>query len=186
MGKLTEKQYKLINDNFKFACSIAKKRWTRYKGTFEFDEFQESAYWGLVKAANTYDPVKGEFIKYAGKAINRTISRDVQKMLSHREDISLNKIYYNDAEKSNELVDTIQDKEDDIGDFVKSEEIEHFLGVLSKSERELIEMHYIQRVTQTEIAEYLGVSQPTINKKIKKAIDKMKQATKVIQIKLPI
>ena len=47
MGKLTEEQYKLINDNFKFACSIAKKRWTRYKGTFEFDEFQESAYWGL-------------------------------------------------------------------------------------------------------------------------------------------
>ena len=47
-------------------------------------------------------------------------------------------------------------------------------------------MHYIQRVTQTEIAEYLGVSQPTINKKIKKAIDKMKQATEAIQIKLPI
>lgn len=186
MGKLTEEQYKLINDNFRFACSIAKKRWTRYKGIFEFDEFQESAYWGLVKAAKTYDPVKGEFIKYAGKAINRTISRDVQKMLSYKEDISLNKIYSNDAEKANELIDTIQDKEDDIGDFVKSEEIEHFLGVLSKSERELIEMHYIQRVTQTEIAEYLGVSQPTINKKIKKAIDKMKQATEAIQIKLPI
>ena len=74
MGKLTEKQYKLINDNFKFACSIAKKRWTRYKGTFEFDEFQESAYWGLVKAAKTYDPVKGEFIKYAGKAIDKYIN----------------------------------------------------------------------------------------------------------------
>lgn len=186
MEKLTEEQYKLINDNFKFACSIAKKRWTSFKGTFEFDEFQESAYWGLVKAARTYDPVKGEFIKYAGKAINRTISRDVKKMLSHREDASLDKVYSNDSDKANALIDVIQDNEDDIGDFVTTEEIEHFLGILSRSERELIEMHYIQRVTQSEIAEYLGVSQPTINKKIKKAIEKMQQATEVIQIRLPI
>lgn len=186
MGKLTEEQYKLINDNFKFACSIAKKRWTRYKGIFEFDEFQESAYWGLVKAARTYDPVKGEFIKYAGKAINRTISRDIQKMLSHKEDISLNKIYSNDADKANELIDTLKNKEDDIGDFVKNEEVEHFLSILNKTERELIEMYFLKGISQTEISEFLGVSQPTINKKIMKAIEKMKEATEVIQIKLPI
>ena len=107
-------------------------------------------------------------------------------MLSHKEDISLNKIYSNDADKANELIDTLKNKEDDIGDFVKTEEVEHFLSILNKTERELIEMHFLKGISQTEISEFLGVSQPTINKKIMKAIEKMKEATEVIQIKLPI
>ena len=47
-------------------------------------------------------------------------------------------------------------------------------------------MYFLKGISQTEISEFLGVSQPTINKKIMKAVDKMKQATEAIQIKLPI
>ena len=68
MSTLSQEEIqKLITDNVGLAMHIASK-WGDIPG-HDRDDIKQQALAGLVKAANQYDPEKGKFSSYAGKAI---------------------------------------------------------------------------------------------------------------------
>ena len=73
------------------------------------------------------------------------------------------------------LIDKIPEKEDAEEHLLNRIFLEEILGKLESSDRKLIYMRYFQDMTQTQVAERLGVSQVQVSRMEKRILGKLRQ-----------
>ena len=112
------------------------------------------------------DPVIEEIAKEAGLAIEEVLTATEAE---YRMDSIYDSVYRSDG-KELMLMDTIgkEDKENEA--LLNHMLLQQLLKELSETEKVLIRMRYFQDKTQTEVAEYLGISQVQVSRMEKKIL----------------
>jgi len=76
--------------------------------------------------------------------------------------------------KEMELVDIISDETNNYEEFENYDFLKQSLGLLNKLEKEIIVERFYNNTTQSEIAKKLNISQMTVSRLEKKALEKIK------------
>lgn len=178
---MDKEQEKLILQHIEHADYIAKYRWSKCKDKYSLDEIKSCAYTGLVIAATKYDSNKNTTFKtfctkYITGQILNMVRRD--KRYNYKEGVpyeqpivSLNNLA---NESKEEFIYLLEEWKDSIDILVKECEVEELLSLLNEDEKELINLYYVQGLTQDEIGSMLKIHRSTVSKKIKIIIEKIK------------
>ena len=108
------------------------------------------------------------------KEIGLPVEELVLAMESGAEVESLHKTIYQGEGNEISLMDRLPEKENRQEKLIDRILLEELLGSLETRERSLICMRYFQDMTQTEIADVLGVSQVQVSRMEKRIIEKMR------------
>lgn len=109
------------------------------------------------------------------KEIGLPVEELVLAMESGAEVESLHKTIYQGEGNEISLMDRLPEKENRQEKLIDRILLEELLGSLETRERSLICMRYFQDMTQTEIADVLGVSQVQVSRMEKRIIEKMRE-----------
>ncbi len=88
---------------------------------------------------------------------------------------SLNKVIYQSDSGEISLLDKLHDEKNENEKVINKLLVEQLMAELEDFEKQLIEMRYFKEMTQTQIAEMMGVSQVKISRMEKKIILKMRE-----------
>lgn len=168
---MTEKEQKLVEGNIRLATHIAKRWFGRTK--LENDEIVSAAYYGLVKAAVSFDPDRGFcFTTFAGRCIENEIRMEIRKSSRRRSYISI------DAEvpgtEGLTYADMLPDRKNPF-DHIEFEMwlTDRIKGLDARSRNDIRIRILFPEKTQTELAEIIGISQSMYSRRLKKAAEKM-------------
>lgn len=145
---------------------------------------------GIIKVSRSLKENCGKIYQYREK-LERTLGREptmeeiskelglpvedlVLAMESGAEVESLHKTIYQGEGNEISLMDRLPEKENRQEKLIDRILLEELLGSLESRERSLICMRYFQDMTQTEIADVLGVSQVQVSRMEKRIIEKMR------------
>lgn len=166
------KNEELVLDNMPLAGHIAKK----YLSTgYEYDDLMQEGTIGLIIAAEKFDPERGcRFSVWAGTCIENSIRMYLRREKKHKRCVmSLDQEVREDGSRLEELVGI---QEDAFEDVWKQDLLVRAVGALTPQEREMIQMYYLDGVTQMELARQYGCAQTTMHKRLKKILGKMRRA----------
>lgn len=169
----------LINHNLRLVAYCAKKYTgnTTGKATHDTDDLQSIGSIGLIKAVDTFDPSKGfQFATYAAMCINNEILMGLRKSTKYDNRTQSLEAPIGQPDKDGNtatLADILEDNRAAFtGDIENNLVIESVLQridkELNKKERQVFEMRFLGQqggdgeLTQTEVAEKIGVSQSYI------------------------
>ncbi|MBE6583641.1 MAG: RNA polymerase sporulation sigma factor SigG [Ruminococcaceae bacterium] len=89
--------------------------------------------------------------------------------------VSIYEPVYNDGGESLYVIDRLADTSTTDDGWLESIALQNALSMLSKRERDIINMRYFEDLTQTEVAKKIGISQAQISRIEKTALKKMKK-----------
>lgn len=167
---------RLVTENIKlvyyFYESLAKNEITiRYK-----EDIVSEGMLGLVKAAKKYDATRGiKFATFAGQCIRNEMCmflRKLNKQLPH--EISLNTAIGADKD-DNELclADVLEDGDHNPEESISKTMLEEFLTKQQPIDKQILSAVF-KGYKQREIADMVGMKQPTVSKRIRKIKGKFK------------
>lgn len=145
---------------------------------------------GILKVSRSLKENCGKIYQYR-EMLERTLGREptmeeiskelglpvedlVLAMESGAEVESLHKTIYQGEGNEISLMDRLPEKENRQEKLIDRILLEELLGSLESRERSLIYMRYFQDMTQTEIADVLGVSQVQVSRMEKRILEKMR------------
>lgn len=177
-----EARNKLIEHNLRLVVYIAK----RFENTgLDIEDLVSVGTIGLIKAINSYDNTKKiKLATYSARCIENEILMFLRKNNKVKNTISLDEPLNVDWEGNMLLLSDIlgTDPEDVFYDAEKSverEALKKCANKLPEREREIIKMRFgilgIEKKTQKEIADIMGISQSYISRLEKKVLDKLKK-----------
>lgn len=144
---------------------VARSLAARFAGRgIETDDLRQAARIGLVKAARRYDPAQGAFLSYAVPMATGEIRhcfRDLARCVRPQG-------------VDDELLE--QMGEPDPG-YERAEArviIGQAIGVLGETDRMILQMRFVDGLSQSEIGERLGVSQAQISRALARIIRRMR------------
>ena len=151
---------KLIEDNMKLVYYIINK----YYPSFLHDEdvVQEGMV-GLCKAASAWDESKSKFSTFASMCILNEIRYYFRGNMKHQGILSLDNRSGSSDGESISFIDMMVGDEDVVLDYV---DFGLFYNTLTEDEKELIGLSLDH--TEHEIADIIGMSQPTVSRKLRK------------------
>lgn len=169
----------LIERNLRLVAHVIKK----YEGTGEdVEDLISIGTIGLIKAINTFDEGRGtRLATYAARCIENEVLMHLRNLKKTRAEVSIydpigfdkegNEISLMDVLfADNDILETVDIK-------MQEEKIIQKMGVLSRRERQVIEMRYGLfsglKETQRDIAKKLGISRSYVSRIEKKAIGKL-------------
>lgn len=173
---------KLIEHNLRLVVYIAK----RFENTnLDIEDLISVGTIGLIKAINSYDNSKKiKLATYSARCIENEILMYLRKNNKVKNNISLDEPLNVDWEGNMLLLSDIlgTDPDDVFYDAEKSEETEALARCANKlpeRERQIIKMRFgilgIEKKTQKEIADIMGISQSYISRLEKKVLSKLKK-----------
>lgn len=148
------------------------------------DYYYDAGLFGLVKAANIYNPAKGyKFTSLATICIRNEILMSIRK---HKNELDMYAISLDApiADSNNGdvfLVDVIPDDFSIEDEIIKNEENELLhkaIATLNDEEQKILRCYYIEGLKQRDIAKKFNIAQPTVARKLKKIIKKLKDIMK--------
>ena len=170
----------LVNDNLKLAYSIANKKYRLYNLLYpnlclNLDDLKQEALIGLYKATLSFDKSKDiNFSTFAYTAIKRTVQRYIFTkchIVKVKEDD-----FYNLAIPVTSLDDE-SEPEIPVEDNTSDIELEMYLSnILNEREKDFIVRHYIEGVSQTELARQNGLTQAGVRRIIQQGLGKLRNA----------
>ncbi len=175
----------IIKHNLRFVIHIVEKRFKNID--LDKEELVSIGTVGLIKAVDTYDVLKNiKFATYAGRCIENEILMFLRVNNKHLNNISLEEPL-GDNDKLT-LADTLEDKQINIElDYEAKDELNYYQKILSKAlslldsrERQIINYYYYHKMTQSQIADKLNLSQSYLSRIKKNVIKKLK---KIIEAK---
>jgi RNA polymerase sigma-B factor len=173
---LTPEQTRLVVEYEPRVRKIARKMQWKYADLadgVDLDEMVSDGYVGLLRAARRFDPALGDFGGYAYRCVCQSIREHLGRRAARR----AREVPVTDLGLTDENGDPVGmellalDRAASAEDTVALEEL---LGTLSRDERYCIEKLYLERATQAEVAEVLGVSQRMVGKIAEKALAQMR------------
>lgn len=186
MEKLTYEQKQLVEDNYNLVHFIIHKYFPNYiPGTYEYEDLSNQGFLALCLAAMRYNPSVSKFSTYAYSVIFGNLLKYVNtksgwafhvRKEGHYEHIlygSLNAIVCEGDSTAfdHELSEVIPDIRSEYETFECNIDI---LNAFKKANSEYGEKIFelkMQGLTQDEISDILGISQPQISRTIRKARD---------------
>ena len=144
------------------------------------EEYIDVCYIGYAKALKKYDPDKSKPTTYIYKCIENELKcclRKEKALKRQREEASLDYVY---DEKGHDLEDLISNDVDIENDFIEKEQNNQLceaIKKLSKREQFIIKYSFgfgCDEITQSEIAEHLGIGQCQVSRLKDKILIKLK------------
>lgn len=168
----------LITHNLKFVYYIASKKLK--DKNHDTDDLFSIGVIGLIKAIDTYDFKKSNFITYAYKCIYNEILMYIRKNKKHLRSQSLEQIIFDDDDNL-KLLDLLASENNLSEDFTEKEQKEIICELIKRlpdKEKITITYHFgffaMERKTQAEIAHMLNCSQSYVSRLLKQSINKIK------------
>lgn len=177
---LTDEQKKLVEDNIPLAYLVVKRI---YHPHIEYDDAVQLALLGLCQAARIYEPERGKFTTLAYLAAQHTIQREERK---YRHEVA-KRIYAGSSLDSNvfayggddgfspfhELIpDPRQDTYKQAEARIALEKVGSFMRSLNSRDKAVFKYHVLFDMTQQEIADRTGLSQPSVSRIIKRLVSR--------------
>lgn len=168
----------LVEHNLRLVLFIAKKF---SSATTELEDLVSIGTIGLIKAVNTFSPETGvKLATYVSRCIENEILMYLRKNQKHKYVASLDEPFYTDSEGNEVLLqDTIPDNKADIAltAYENSELISsafnYALNNLSSKENQIFLYTVVEKKTQEEIGNILGISQSYVSRMQKKICKKL-------------
>ena len=158
---LSEAQQRLVNEHLEWGMREGRFLAQSDDRARTADDAMQDAYFGLREAALRYDPEKGAFKNYAKYWI--------RKCTQHRRGA-----HHRDVELTDYLADHLADEPQE-----SQEEIRPNMECLDEREQYVINRIYAEHPTATkDIARELGVTSAVVTRLRKRALRKLKKATK--------
>lgn len=174
-----EARNKLIEHNLRLVAHVVRKYETSGE---DMDDLISIGTIGLIKAIKTFKDDKGvRLATYASRCVENEVLMYLRNIKKTKQEVSLYDPIGYDKEGNeislidilttdNEIIETIEVK-------IQEEKIRNNMGVLTKRERQVIEMRYGLfnglKETQREIAKKLGISRSYVSRIEKKALKKL-------------
>lgn len=178
---MNEDTKKLVTENIGLAVYVANMY--RNQDLIEYDDLNQIAYIGLIKAANNYDETTGNkfstFSVYVMKNEIRCAFRSNNKVAKIKTQ-SLDLVVNSDSESKNvELHSLIKDENANVfeDDKANKEMVNDLLSELSEKERMIIELAFgigCDKKSQQQITKETGVSQAHVSRIRTRSLLKMK------------
>ena len=163
-------------------------RYDFLKERYEFEDLLQLGYLGLVRAAKTfnedkktkfstwaYPKIKYAILQYA----NRDRNFNSKQGEPHKYKIySLNYEFDGNDGKPEKFEDILMTDNFFEDDEINKIFVQDLLNRLDKKELEIIRLYYFEDMNQRKIAEIYNTSQVQISKTLRRAITKLKEATK--------
>lgn len=173
---------KLIEHNLRLVVYIAKK----FENTgIDIEDLISVGTIGLIKAVNSYDTGKNiKLATYAARCIENEILMHLRKAVKSRGDVSLDEPLNVDWEGNVLLLSDVLGTEADVVFHDAEEEADKNILYecterLPEREKQIIKMRFglfgIQKRTQKEIADIMGISQSYISRIEKKVVYKLRR-----------
>lgn len=160
---------KLVLDNMNLARFVAKK----YMNTgIEYDDLQQMAFEGLVRAAARFDVSKGyAFSTYACRCIENGIKRYFEKKRISAESLD------EPIKENLSLSDFVEDGVDLFDEIETKEVIANAMNVLNDKERFVVNSFYLKEphVKRVEIAKALNVCPQRVSQILRSALKKIRE-----------
>jgi RNA polymerase sigma factor (sigma-70 family) len=134
-------------DNKRLAVFLARRIWLAARKKPDLDDMIADAFLGLVKAAQRYDPARGDFGSYAAKTINGAVIDGLPR--SSR--IKLPAYLHHHMTES-EVSEAMQQKEEAIADATEIAEL-----YLDRDEKAVIKAK-LEGYTRSEVCERLQIT----------------------------
>jgi RNA polymerase sigma-B factor len=144
---------------------VARSLAARYAGRgVEIDDLRQAAQVGLVKAARRYDPVQGAFLSYAVPMATGEIRH-----------------CFRDRARSARALGADDEVLEQMGEpdpgFDRAEArvlIEQAIGDLDEADRTILQLRFVDGLSQAEIGERLGATQAQISRALARIIRRMR------------
>lgn len=171
---------KLIEHNLRLVAHIVKK----FESTnYDIDDLIGIGTVGLIKGIDTYSPTKNvKLTTYAAKCSENEILMFFRSNKKNAKNVSIyDGISYDKEGNEITILDILKTKDPDyLEDIYVKDNInllKKYLNILSKREREIIDMRYglnnQEERTQKEIARIMGISRSYVSRIEKRAITKI-------------
>jgi len=174
-----EARNKLIEHNLRLVAHVVRK----YESSGEdMDDLISIGTIGLIKAIKTYNEERGvRLATYAARCIENEVLMHLRNMKKTRQEVSLyDPIGYDKEGNEISLIDILTTDNEiiDILEYkIQEEKVRQKMNVLSRRERQVIEMRYGLfnglKETQREIARKLGISRSYVSRIEKRAVRKL-------------
>ena len=175
----TSAREKLITGNINSVFFCINNRFSTVE--YDKDELVSIGIIGLIKAVDTFDHTKGnKFITYLIKCINNEILMFLRKLKKDSRLQSLEQSAYIDKDDCEiQLVNYVSDEIDFTEELIENDYlkecyklIKKYINELPKREQDIINLYYSnsKKYTQHEIASIVGISQPHVNRILKRTI----------------
>jgi RNA polymerase sigma factor (sigma-70 family) len=167
----------ITEGHLEFARKQARKFWHKVAPKYR-DDLESAACAALISARNGFDPSTGKpFEAYAGVAIRRHVARELIRIENERvpfEALSeTSRVNRSSVRSLDEAPDRRRDPQfsaDDIG------QIPRYLNALPADLREIVRSHFLDGVSQSDIARSKGVEPYVICRKVERAKEIMQAA----------
>lgn len=162
---MKKEQKQMVVENIPIVLHIAKK----YKGTgTDFEDLKSAGTLGLCKAAENFNPEKGiSFYTYAARVVENEILMELRRKRKTTKEVSI----FQEIGEGTLLQDVIPDAKDPYEEFhkdavehMKAEEIIDSCRYLDEREKMVLKKQYLERKNQTQIGEYIGISQTGVSR----------------------
>lgn len=163
----------LVLNNLNLAYKVAYKYSIKFGNLVELEELQSLCFIGLTKAAKNFNKeLNYEFSTFAWKVMQNEIYSYISKNKDTFKNISISKEIGEDSE----LQDVIPDDfnlEESVTDSVYVSYLHELIKELSEKEQDIIN-NCLCGLTTYQIADKLDMSQATVHKIYKKALNKLR------------
>lgn len=157
---------KLIEDNFRLVGFFTGKYAKKLAGKLDYDEVYSAANFGLVKAANAYEPGRGTFSTFVGMCIWHRCLMDLRGKRKDALTVSLDAPLPGDTENIT-LADVVPDIRANFEEVIAdNDRLNRFMAVLAPDERKLL-LDHADGSTQKALGEQLGISQSHVSRKLR-------------------
>lgn len=158
---------KLIEDNIRLVGYFTGQYARKLAGKLDYDEVYSAANFGLVKAADLYEPERGTFSTFVGMCIWHRCLMDLRGKRHDALTVSLDAPVSDDPDGSLTLAEVIPDARAEFEDaLAEKDRLGRFMAVLTPEERKLV-LDYANGATQGALANQLKISQSYVSRKIK-------------------
>lgn len=158
----------LIENYLPLAIKLAYEKKKLMPKKIDFEDLKSAAFFGLVDAAQKYNPSKSSFGTYARFRIAGEIQDFIRE--SYRDDSRVHISLDQSDEDGNCLVDSIVDKSSDFD----TELFEDMTKKLTDLDRNILKMYYVDEMSMKEIGCEMGVSESRISQLLKRSREKIR------------
>lgn len=170
----------LYQENQSLTNFFIKKYFPRVQyGTFLYEELLAEARVGLWDAATKYNPEKSKFSTYAGMFIHGYLTKYYTRVYKKQLLYFDNSIDFSPENCDNASIGDLLISDNDTENSAIDNIIHEKIQTTVKSKYSILEMYYLQEMTQLEIAKVINRGQMTVSRKIK---DELQQIEKELKL----